>query len=146
MQSLLTIVQLLAFFLSTLYSVSAHPPAQNPQIPHTYTFCELKPQRGLKGSFRQPYFRFNIFLRKNSGVTAAFFHQHWKTVHADLTISEPDVGTRLLRYTQVYHDPKTPSSPTCSTNRLKVPRRRHPPTRSPASCQCNRRPPRSSTL
>ena len=77
-------------------------PSETHQSPsHNYTFDELRPQRGLQGSFRQPYFRFNIFFRRNAGITEELFHRHWKTVHADLTISDGDAGLRLLRYTQV---------------------------------------------
>ncbi|KAJ4989790.1 hypothetical protein SVAN01_04627 [Stagonosporopsis vannaccii] len=104
MQPLATITGLLALLLFAAHSVTAHLPSQNQQSPYKYTFKELKPQHGAYGSFPQPYFRFNIFLRKNSGVTEEYFHRHWKTVHADLTMSEADAGVRLLRYTQFHQD------------------------------------------
>lgn len=94
---------LLALLLLATHLITALPSNQNQQSPYKYTFKELRPQHGSQGSFRQPYFRFNIFLRKNSGVTEEYFHRHWKTVHADMTMSEPDAGLRLLRYTQVRH-------------------------------------------
>lgn len=77
----------------------ASTPVQSPS--HKYTFKELRPQQNGRGSFQQPYFRFNIFFRKNAGITEEIFHSHWKSVHADLTVSEKDAGLRLLRYTQV---------------------------------------------
>lgn len=103
MQPLSTVTSILALLIFTFQLAIAYPSSQNQQSPYKYTFKELKPQQGTRGSFRQPYFRFNIFLRKNNGITEEHFHRHWKTVHADLTISEPDAGVHLLRYTQVRH-------------------------------------------
>ena len=97
MQLLLSVAWLLAFSPSTI----CHAFAISTASAHNYTFKELEPQCDSLGSFRQPYFRFNIFFRKNANITDEQFHRLWQTVHADLTISEPDAGTRLLRYTQV---------------------------------------------
>ena len=80
---------------------SSLPSTTYPSTSYNYTFDELRPQRDGQGSFEQSYFRFNVFFRKNAGITEDFFHRHWKTVHADLTISDKDAGLRLLRYTQV---------------------------------------------
>ncbi|KAF2132409.1 hypothetical protein P153DRAFT_275417, partial [Dothidotthia symphoricarpi CBS 119687] len=71
---------------------------------YNYNFREFRPQSGRNGSFRQPYFRFLILFRQNAGITEEFFHRHWKTVHADLTLSQADVGLRLQRYIQLHQD------------------------------------------
>ena len=101
MRLLSMVANLMALLFSSGNFVTALP-STVPRLPsHNYNFRELRPQQGMKGSFQQPYFRFNIFLRKNAGITEEEFHRHWKTVHADLTISDKDAGSRLLRYTQV---------------------------------------------
>jgi hypothetical protein len=51
---------------------------------HNYNFPELSLGTG---SNQQPYFRALIFFYKKPGLTDDFFHEHWKSVHADLTIS-----------------------------------------------------------
>jgi hypothetical protein len=93
--TLVALILLSPSLVTALPSVTQQPPS------HNYTFNELRPQRGSNGSFRQPYFRFKVFFRKNTGITEEFFHRHWKTIHADLTISGKNAGLRLLRYTQV---------------------------------------------
>lgn len=95
-------------FATTLVSVliaasltNALPLAKPSTDSHTYTFRELQPKHADQSRFQQPYFRFNIFLRKNPSITEDVFHRHWKSVHADLTMSQKDAGLRLIRYTQV---------------------------------------------
>lgn len=68
------------------------------QSPHVYTFDEFKPGRG---SFEQPYFRFLILFRMKEGVSKEESHEHWKTVHADLTMASKNTGVDILRYVQV---------------------------------------------
>jgi hypothetical protein len=68
---------------------------------YKYTFHELKPKKDGKGSNEQPYFRFVTMFKKHPEVTDEYFHQHWKSVHADLTIRANDVGIRITRYVQV---------------------------------------------
>lgn len=75
--------------------------------PHNYTFDELKPQAFDLGSYRQPYFRFLILFKKKPGVTDEYMHRHWKTIHADLTMSTKDVGIQIQRYVQVSQRPNT---------------------------------------
>ncbi|KAF3035628.1 hypothetical protein E8E11_005607 [Didymella keratinophila] len=101
MQLLLNVACLMALCFSAICHAFA---AISTVSAHNYTFKELEPHCGSQGSFRQPYFRFNVFFRKNANITEEQFHRHWKTVHADLTISEPDAGLRLLRYTQFHQD------------------------------------------
>jgi len=101
MRVLTSTIGLVALFSSSCCHVAALPPAPVQPPSYNYTFKELRSQQNSKGSFQQPYFRFNIFFRKSAVITEEFFHSHWKTVHADLTISEKDGGLRLLRYTQV---------------------------------------------
>lgn len=50
------------------------------------------------GSNKQPYFRALVFFNKKPGVTDEFFHDHWKSVHADLTMQTPAAGVNLVRY------------------------------------------------
>jgi hypothetical protein len=68
---------------------------------HSYTFYELQPRLDGRGPYAQPYLRFLILFKKKADVSEAYFHQHWKTVHADLTMAAEDVGIQLLRYVQV---------------------------------------------
>jgi hypothetical protein len=75
------------------------PPCPNHNC-HRYKFDELR-LSNEKGSNEQPYFRALIFFYKKPGLTDEFFHDHWKSVHADLTIQTRDAGIHLLRYTQV---------------------------------------------
>ena len=65
---------------------------------HKYNFSEL--ELGT-GSNEQGYFRAMIFFHKKPGLTDEFFHEHWKSVHADLTLSTKDAGVNLVRYVQV---------------------------------------------
>lgn len=99
MQLLTSTASFIALVVSLCSRTTTLAPAHSPS--HNYTFEELQPQSNREGSFQQSYFRFNIFFRKNTGITEEFFHGHWKTVHADLTVSNKDAGLRLLRYTQV---------------------------------------------
>lgn len=73
-----------------------------PDAPHDYTFDELKPAADGNGSNRQPYFRFVLLFMKNPDITEEWFHQHWKSVHADLTVTAKNFGAEILRYIQVY--------------------------------------------
>ena len=65
---------------------------------HTFNFNELEVG---SGSNQQPYFRALVFFYKKPGLTDEFFHEHWKSVHADLTLSTKDAGVNLVRYVQV---------------------------------------------
>ena len=65
---------------------------------HKYNFSELELGGG---SNQQPYFRAMVFFHKKPGLTDEFFHEHWKSVHADLTMSVKDAGVTLVRYVQV---------------------------------------------
>lgn len=65
---------------------------------HPYHFDEL---RLGGGSNQQPYFRALVFFNKKPEITDDFFHEHWKSVHADLTMQVQDSGVFLTRYVQV---------------------------------------------
>jgi hypothetical protein len=68
---------------------------------YNYTFTELRPDSDGRGSNQQPYSRFVILFKRNPNVTEEYFHQHWKTMHADLSIAGKNVGVDILRYVQV---------------------------------------------
>jgi hypothetical protein len=74
-----------------------NPPCPSHHI-HKYTFDEVALGTG---SNEQPYFRALLFFSKKPGLCDEFFHEHWKSVHADLTMQTKDTGVNLLRYTQV---------------------------------------------
>ncbi|KAF2196416.1 hypothetical protein GQ43DRAFT_476344 [Delitschia confertaspora ATCC 74209] len=78
------------------------PPCPN-HTTHSYRFDEVK--LGC-GSNEQPYFRALVFFYKKPGLTDEFFHEHWKSVHADLTLQTKDLGVNLGRYTQLHMEPK----------------------------------------
>jgi hypothetical protein len=82
---------------STADNVTDHPSDDK----HNYTFDELKPDIPGLGSNPQPYFRFLLLFKKKPGISEDYFHQHWGTVHADLTMASVDVGVQLTRYVQV---------------------------------------------
>ena len=67
------------------------------KFPHVYAFTEFAPGGG---SFEQPYFRFLILFRMKPNATEEEVNEHWKTVHADLTMTLNDVGADILRYVQ----------------------------------------------
>lgn len=122
---------LTALTLSTSCLATPLSTSNPPLLSHVYTFKELQSKHS-KHSSHQPYFRFNIFLRKNPHITEAAFHQHWKSVHADLTISQPDAGLRLLRYTQVLgNNPRTTDGH--GDANMQVPRAQLLPRENPAS-------------
>ncbi|KAJ4309788.1 hypothetical protein N0V94_008766 [Neodidymelliopsis sp. IMI 364377] len=73
------------------------------QISSTDHFNELSLGTG---SNEQPYFRALIFFSKKPDVTDEFFHDHWKSVHADLTLRTPDAGVKLTRYVQFHQEAK----------------------------------------
>ncbi|KAF2031831.1 hypothetical protein EK21DRAFT_87656 [Setomelanomma holmii] len=72
---------------------------------HQHTFPELGIGTG-GGSNQQPYFRAMVFFNKKPGLTDGFFHEHWKSVHADLTMQVDDVGVELVRYVQFHQERK----------------------------------------
>lgn len=65
---------------------------------HSYTFDQLRPGQG---SNEQPYLRILIFLNKHPDVPDEKFHDWWKTVHADLTMTGLGWGVHVTRYVQV---------------------------------------------
>lgn len=65
---------------------------------HSYHYPELALGTG---SNQQPYFRALVFFNKKPELTDDFFHEHWKSVHADLTMQVQDAGVNLVRYVQV---------------------------------------------
>ncbi|KAF1946625.1 hypothetical protein EJ02DRAFT_493745 [Clathrospora elynae] len=68
---------------------------------HPYHFSEL--ELG-SGSNQQPYFRALVFFNKKPGLTDEFFHEHWKSVHADLTMQVEGAGLDLVRYVQFHQE------------------------------------------
>ncbi|KAF2444498.1 hypothetical protein P171DRAFT_485947 [Karstenula rhodostoma CBS 690.94] len=71
------------------------------QCPHAYTFSEYKP--GTESN-RQPYFRFMILFKINPDLCEKQAHEHWKTVHADLTLAAKNTGVLIERYVQFHAD------------------------------------------
>jgi len=47
-----------------------------------------------------------IFFNKKPGLTDEFFHAHWKSVHADLTMQVEGTGVDLVRYVQFHQEQK----------------------------------------
>ncbi|KAL5121165.1 hypothetical protein ACEQ8H_001017 [Pleosporales sp. CAS-2024a] len=72
-------------------------------VVHQHKFPELAISRNRDGSNQQKYFRAMIFFNKKPGLTDDFFHEHWKSVHADLTMQVDNAGVNLVRYVQVSH-------------------------------------------
>lgn len=70
---------------------------------HPYHFTELSLGGG---SNQQRYFRAMLFFNKKPGLTDEFFHDHWKSVHADLTMQVQDAGVDLVRYVQFHQEKK----------------------------------------
>jgi hypothetical protein len=71
---------------------------------HQHVFPELSISHTGMGSNQQPYFRAMIFFNKKPGVSDEFFHEHWKSVHADLTMQVDKMGRKnggVVRYVQV---------------------------------------------
>ncbi|KAH3948013.1 hypothetical protein HBH53_108430 [Parastagonospora nodorum] len=71
---------------------------------HHHTFPELSIAEDGTGSNQQPYFRAMIFFNKKPGLTDDFFHAHWKSVHADLTMQVEGAGVDLVRYVQFHQE------------------------------------------
>lgn len=69
--------------------------------PHKFRFHELEPSTG---SNRQPYFRFMILFKLNPSLCEEQAHEHWKTVHADLTMAAENTGVDVVRYVQFHMD------------------------------------------
>jgi hypothetical protein len=73
-------------------------------VAHKHVFPELSLTSTNAGSNQQPYFRALIFFAKKPGLSDSFFHEHWKSVHADLTMQVDAMGKRkggVIRYVQV---------------------------------------------
>ncbi|KAF9730029.1 hypothetical protein PMIN04_012799 [Paraphaeosphaeria minitans] len=66
-----------------------------------FSFEELAVERG---SNQQPYIRILIFFNKKKGLSEAFFHEHWKSIHADLTMSFGNGTKNFSRYVQFHQD------------------------------------------
>jgi hypothetical protein len=83
-----------------MYLRTTHETATDlsPYSVHTFTFPEVALG---SSSNQQPYFRAMIFFNKKPGLTDEFFHEHWKSVHADLTMRVEGAGVKLVRYSQV---------------------------------------------
>ncbi|KAH8727193.1 hypothetical protein GQ44DRAFT_130319 [Phaeosphaeriaceae sp. PMI808] len=87
---------------STMADNSPLFPCPNHPI-HQHKFLEL----GLDSSSnQQPYFRAMIFFNKKPGLTDEFFHDHWKSIHADLTMQVEDAGVSFVRYVQFHQEQK----------------------------------------
>jgi hypothetical protein len=69
--------------------------------PHNYTFWEFKPDIDGKIHVEQSYFEFLMSFRRKENISNEYFQQHWKTIHADLTMQHKDSSVMLMRYTQV---------------------------------------------
>lgn len=67
-------------------------------LTHKFKFQELEVG---KGSNQQPYFKALLFFYKKPGLSHDFFHEHWKSVHADLTMRAGKAGANIVRYVQV---------------------------------------------
>ncbi|KAL5391114.1 hypothetical protein PMIN06_008535 [Paraphaeosphaeria minitans] len=75
------------------------------QCPHAYTFSEYAPGTYTnRDSNRQPYFRFMILFTMNPALCEEQANEHWKTVHADLTLAMKDTGVLIERYVQFHAD------------------------------------------
>jgi hypothetical protein len=71
---------------------------------HQHVFPELGISPTGTGSNQQLYFRAMIFFHKKPGVSDEFFHEHWKSIHADLTMQVDEMGKKkggVVRYVQV---------------------------------------------
>jgi hypothetical protein len=77
-------------------------PCPNHSI-HAHTFPELA-LGTASSSNQQPYFRAMNFFNKKPGLTDEFFHDHWKSVHADLTMQVPGAGVGFVRYVQFHQE------------------------------------------
>jgi len=66
---------------------------------HQFTFSFLKPG---SGSNKQPYYKMLMFIKKRPDISDEQFHEHWRTVHADLSCSAPDWGVHVVRYVQLH--------------------------------------------
>ncbi|KAF1958557.1 hypothetical protein CC80DRAFT_408402 [Byssothecium circinans] len=99
-----TVLLLATSFASALGGSKVFPPrSDNDSLTaenHKYVFDEAKPGNDF---FRQPYIRFMVFFRMKPDKEAS--RQHWKTVHADLTLATANTGVDILRYTQFNQDP-----------------------------------------
>jgi hypothetical protein len=84
-----------------LTNCSPSASSQGQQCPHAYTFAEYKPKTA---SNRQPYFRFQILFKMNPSLCEEQAHEHWKTVHADLTLASKNTGVWIERYVQFHAD------------------------------------------
>lgn len=47
-----------------------------------------------------------VFFNKKPGLTDDFFHDHWRSIHADLTMQVPGAGVDLVRYVQFHQEKK----------------------------------------
>ncbi|KAF1965071.1 hypothetical protein BU23DRAFT_546541 [Bimuria novae-zelandiae CBS 107.79] len=76
------------------------------QCPHQYTFDEYASGKGssVGQSNQQPYYRFLILFQVNKALCEEQAHEHWKTVHADLTLISKDMGIDVLGYVQFHAD------------------------------------------
>jgi hypothetical protein len=101
------VLDILSSFFITLYhqnmachsTESIHPCPNH--LVHQHTFPELALSSSGDGSNQQMYFRAMVFFNKKPGLTDEFFHEHWKSVHADLTMQVTGAGVDLVRYSQV---------------------------------------------
>lgn len=69
----------------------------------TITFALLFLTTALPSN-RQPYFRFMILFKMNPDLCEEQAHEHWKTVHADLTLAMKGTGVLIERYVQFHAD------------------------------------------
>ena len=67
-------------------------------VPHEFTYPEL--DYDSKANF-EPCIKVSIFFKKLDSITFDTFFEHWRTAHADLTVTTQAFRDNIVRYTQV---------------------------------------------
>ncbi|TPX08632.1 uncharacterized protein E0L32_009971 [Thyridium curvatum] len=74
------------------------------RISHKFTYDTLSYDAGVH---YQPCVKVSFYFKKLPDVSYDHFHQHWATVHADLTVgSKPFARHKVLRYIQHHQSPE----------------------------------------
>ena len=77
----------------------------------TMSSSELEAREGSTRSInRQPYLKILFFFKKLPSVSDEYFHTHWSTFHADLSMSAKPFLISSKRYVQFHADKRLAAS------------------------------------
>ncbi|KAF2275914.1 uncharacterized protein EI97DRAFT_458912 [Westerdykella ornata] len=84
--------------------ISLTPDQETYLYNRTYAFKELAPPNPASEQCfnKQAHVRVIILFKRRPDISEDYFHLHWSTVHAELTVAARDFGIHISRYNQFH--------------------------------------------